>query len=171
MKDMLKLFDGSQPLDELCKMVGRRGATVRLDGMVGGALSPYAAAAVERCGGVHVFVAVDRDAAAYLMNDFYALLDEERVKFFPSSYKRSAAYGVEDAQGVVQRTNAVNALMGAQNGPYTILCTYPEALAESIVSPEALNEDTINISVGDKVRISELTERLEGMGFERVEFV
>ena len=171
MKDMLKLFDGSQPLDELCKMVRRRGATVRLDGMVGGALSPYAAAAVERCGGVHVFVAVDRDAAAYLMNDFYALLDEERVKFFPSSYKRSAAYGVEDAQGVVQRTNAVNALMGAQNGPYTILCTYPEALAESIVSPEALNEDTINISVGDKVRISELTERLEGMGFERVDFV
>ena len=49
-----------------------------------------------------VFVAEDRDAAAYLLNDFYNLLDERQVYFFPSSWKRSAAYGAEDAQGVVQ---------------------------------------------------------------------
>ena len=53
-----------------------------------------------KTGGVHIFVADDRDAAAYLLNDFYNLLDEKQVYFFPSSYKRSAAYGAEDAQGV-----------------------------------------------------------------------
>ena len=168
---MLKLFDGSRPLDELCKALKRHGGTVRLEGMVGGALSSYAAAAVERCGGIHVFVAEDRDAAAYLMNDFYALLDEERVKFFPSSYKRSIAYGTEDAQGVVQRTNTVNALLGASCGAYTVVCTYPEALAESIVSPEVLGGDTLSVAVGDRLRMADLEERLEDMGFSRVDFV
>ena len=43
------------------------------------------------------------------MNDFYNLLDEKQVYFFPSSYKRSVAYGAEDAQGVVQRTAAMSA--------------------------------------------------------------
>ncbi len=52
--------------------------------LVGGALS-YAAAAVPAVGGVHIFVAEDRDAAAYLLNDFYNLLDERQVYFFPSS--------------------------------------------------------------------------------------
>ena len=71
-------------------------------------------------------MAEDRDAAAYLMNDFYNLLDEKQVYFFPSSYKRSVAYGAEDAQGVVQRTAAMNAVKGFTKG-YLIVCTYPEA--------------------------------------------
>ncbi|MFR6556962.1 MAG: hypothetical protein ACLURY_02875 [Alistipes putredinis] len=33
-------------------------------------LSVYAAALIARTGGTHVFVAEDRDAAAYLLNDF-----------------------------------------------------------------------------------------------------
>jgi transcription-repair coupling factor (superfamily II helicase) len=33
-------------------------------------------------GGVHIFLADDRDSAAYLLNDLYELLDEERVHFF-----------------------------------------------------------------------------------------
>ena len=57
-------------------------------------------------------MAEDRDAAAYLLNDFYALLDERQVYFFPGSYKRSIVYGTEDAQGVVQRTAALSACVG-----------------------------------------------------------
>ena len=69
-------------------------------------------------------MAEDRDAAAYLLNEFYALLDEKQVYFFPGSYKRSIVYGTEDAQGVVQRTAALSALrreMAA--GEYRIICT------------------------------------------------
>jgi len=90
---------GSKALGRLCREYKNRSATVHLEELVGGALSFYAAAAVAESGGVHVFVAEDRDAAAYLLNDFYNLLDERQVYFFPSSWKRSAAYGAEDAQG------------------------------------------------------------------------
>ena len=86
---------GSKALGRLCREYKNRSATVHLEELVGGALSFYAAAAVAKTGGVHIFVAEDRDAAAYLLNDFYNLLDEKQVYFFPSSYKRSAAYGAE----------------------------------------------------------------------------
>ncbi len=171
MNDMLRFFDGSEPLRKLCRELGKESVTVRLDELVGGALSPYAAAAIARCGGVHVFVAEDRDAAAYLMNDFYALLDEERVFFFPSSYKNSIVYGNEDAQGVVQRTNTVNALRGAAGKGYIVVCTYPEALAEGVVDPDTMNGDMLSLDVGSAISISELEERLESMGFKPVDFV
>lgn len=69
------------------------------------------------------------------MNDFYNLLDEKQVYFFPSSYKRSVAYGAEDAQGVVQRTAAMSAVKGFTKG-YLIVCTYPEALVERVADAE-----------------------------------
>ena len=109
-EQMAAFLAESKPLKKLCREAKTDGATVHLEELVGGALSFYAAAMIERTGGLHLFVADDRDAAAYLMNDFYRLLDEEQIYFFPSSYKRSVAYGAEDSQGVVQRTAALTAL-------------------------------------------------------------
>lgn len=65
-----------------------------------------------------------------MLNDFYALLDEDRVHFFPTSYKKSILYGKEDAQGLVQRTNTLNAIR-RNDAPYIVVCTYPEALART----------------------------------------
>ncbi len=161
---------GSKALSELCREYQKERATVCLKEMVGGALSFYAAAAVAKIGGIHVFVAEDRDSAAYLMNDFYNLLDESKVCFFPSSYKRSAAYGAEDAQGVVQRTTTMNAVRSFKEG-YLVVCTYPEALAERVVDAETLRRDTIAVGVGDKISIDVLEDALTGAGFTRVDFV
>lgn len=162
---------GSKNLGALCREYKKAGAAVHLEELVGGALPFYASAVVARCGGVHVFVAEDRDAAAYLLNDFYNLLDEERVCFFPSSYKHSAANGVEDPQGVVQRTATMNALRGFAGKGYLVVCTYPEALAERIVDAEALNRGTIAVQVGDRISIEVLEQELVDAAFTRVDFV
>ena len=162
---------GSKNLGALCREYKKAGAAVHLEELVGGALPFYASAVVARCGGVHVFVAEDRDAAAYLLNDFYNLLDEERVCFFPSSYKHSAANGVEDPQGVVQRTATMNALRGFAGKGYLVVCTYPEALAERIVDAEALNRGTIAVRVGDRISIEVLEQELVDAAFTRVDFV
>ena len=161
---------GSKALPRLCREYKKERATVHLKELVGGALSFYAAAAAAKTGGVHVFVAEDRDAAAYLMNDFYNLLDEKQVYFFPSSYKRSVAYGAEDAQGVVQRTAAMNAVKGFTKG-YLIVCTYPEALAERVADAETLRRDTIAVKVGDSISIAVLEDALVDANFTRVDFV
>ncbi|WP_295901345.1 transcription-repair coupling factor [uncultured Alistipes sp.] len=162
---------GSKALGRLCREYENRSATVHLEELVGGALSFYAAAAVAESGGVHVFVAEDRDAAAYLLNDFYNLLDERQVYFFPSSWKRSAAYGAEDAQGVVQRTATMHAVRNFTGKGYLVVCTCPEALAERVADAEALQRETITVRVGDRISIEVLEQALVDASFTRVDFV
>jgi len=182
-EEILGRIGETESLKRLCRELKPAGAAVHLQDLVGGALSSYAAAAVVRMGGVHVFVAEDRDAAAYLMNDFYALLDEKSVYFFPSAYKRSIAYGQEEAQGVVQRTAALNALRSCrggekgakgakgEKGAYAVLCTWPEALAERVVDNERLRQRTVRVRVGDRISIGVLEQELADGGFTRVDFV
>ena len=170
--NMLKLLAGAETLGEMVRATESSERTILLKDLVGGALSAYAAALIARTGGVHLFVAEDRDAAAYLLNDLYGLLDESRIYFFPTSYKRSIVYGTEDPQGIVQRTAALNALRESlPAGDYRVLCTYPEALAERVTDPDAMGRKTIQIKVGDKLAIADLEQRLIDSGFTRVDFV
>ena len=169
--DYLKsIVRNSKRAKELKKCLGTLGSTVHLEQMVGGAYSLYAASTVEQMGGIHIFLAEDRDTAAYLVNDLYELLDEERVEFFSSGYKRSAAYGAEDPQGVVRRTSALNAISNFKSG-YLAVCTYPEALAESVTERVDLAEQSLRLKVGDKLEQNTLVNWLIEHGFERVDFV
>lgn len=170
MNPLTDLVRNSKRAAEIEKSLENVGSTVHLQQMVGGAYSLYAAATVERVGGIHIFMAADRDTAAYLLNDFYELLDEERVVFFSSGYKRSAAYGTEDAQGIVRRTGALNAI-STYKGGYLVVCTYPEAVAEAVAERRRMEEQSRSISVGDTLKQSELVEWLQTMRFERVDFV
>ncbi len=169
--DYLKgLVRNSKQANELRKCLEKLGSTVHLEQMVGGAYSLYAAGTVERMGGIHIFLADDRDSAAYLVNDLYELLGEERVEFFSSGYKRSAAYGSEDAQGVVRRTSALNAITTFKKG-FLAVCTYPEALAESVAEPVDMAEQSLHLKVGDRMEQSTLVNWLMEHGFNRVDFV
>ena len=161
----------TKPFVLLQKELKQKGNTVYLNELVGGALSFYMAAAVSKVVGLHVVVAEDRDAAAYVMNDLYALLDEKRVLFFPSAYKRSIVYGQQEAQSVVMRTNALNAIGNIKDGDYLVICTYPEALAERVAGAVELSEHSVKVSRGDNIKIAELVDILEQLGFERVDFV
>ena len=164
------LIRNSKRAEELKKSLENIGSTVHLEQMVGGAYSLYAADMVERLGGIHIFLADDRDTAAYLVNDLYELLDEERVAFFSSGYKRSAAYGAEDPQGIVRRTGALNAISNFKDG-YLAVCTYPEALAETVIDSRSLNAQSLRIAVGDTLEQNDLVEWLVEQGFTRVDFV
>ena len=164
------LVRDSKLAKQLHKCLEKKGSTVHLEQLVGGAFSLYAAESVERVGGVHIFLMEDRDSAAYLVNDFYELLDDERVAFFPSGYKRSVAYGSEDAQGVVQRTSTLNAITNHREG-YLVVCTYPEALAETVTARVNLDEQSLHLRAGDTYAQSQLVAWLDEHEFVRVEFV
>ena len=167
---ILQRVEGSKPYKQLCKELKKESVTVHLEDLVGGALSLYSAAVIRARGGVHIFVAEDRDAAAYMLNDLYALLDEDRVCFFPTSYKKSILYGKEDAQGVVQRTNTLNAIRHCHDG-YVVVCTYPEALAERVADEGAISARSIRLAVGDTISIATLADKLAEQGFTQVDFV
>ena len=170
MNYLKSIIRNSKLAGELKKSLENIGSTVHLNQLVGGAYSLYAADVVESVGGIHIFLADDRDAAAYLVNDLYELLDEEHVAFFASGSKRSVAYGGEDAQGIVRRTGALNSITNFKGG-YLAICTYPEALAETVVDERSLVAQSLRISVGDTLEQSTLVDWLVEQGFVRVEFV
>ena len=164
------MVEASKPYKQLSKELKKESVTVHLEDLVGGALSLYSAATIRARGGVHLFVAEDRDAAAYMLNDLYALLDEDRVCFFPTSFKKSILYGKEDAQGVVQRTNTLNTIRHCRDG-YVVVCTYPEALAERVADENTISDRSIRLVVGDSIAISDLADKLAERGFVQVDFV
>ncbi len=169
-EQLLALFAKSKGVEQLKKGYKKQSTTHLLSEMVSGALSLYASALIREVGGVHIFVAEDRDSAAYLLNDLYTLLGEESIYFLPSSYKRSILYGTEDANGVVQRTSTMNALRSGGT-PYTVVCTYPEALIERVVDTDALRREMIELKVGMRLGVDFLVEQLEAVGFTKVDFV
>lgn len=171
MHKILEVAVETKPFLQLQKELKQKSNTVYLNELVGGAFPFYLAAAVSKTAGLHILVAEDRDAAAYAMNDLYALLDEKRVLFFPSAYKRSLLYGREDAQGVVMRTNVMNAIRELSKEDYLVVCTYPEALAEGVLDAESLSEHSITINKGETIKIAELVDMLEQLGFVLVDFV
>ncbi len=170
MGSIIPLLSTSKGIASLEVAHKKMGTTIHLQGVVGSAFSSYGAALIARVGGVHIFVAEDRDAAAYMLNDIYELIGEQGVYFLPTSYKRSIIYGREDSNGVVQRTSAMNAVRRAIGEP-VILCTYPEALSEMVVDPDTMRRGAITLRVGDSLSIAFLVENLEAAGFMRVDFV
>ncbi len=171
-EDIFQLFSTSQGLKALLGAYKSKSTTIHLKELVGGALSSYAAALISEVGGSHIFVCENRDEAAYLLCDFYALLGEESVYFLPTSYKRSIIYGKEDANGIVQRTSTLNRLR-ANNAQtdFTIVCTYPEALAERVVDSSLMRSTQISLKVGETIATDILIASLEEMGFSKVDFV
>ena len=94
---------------------------------------------------MHIFVAEDRDAAAYLLNDFYNLLDEkQRPISSPRPTSVRSAYGAEDAPGRGATHCGDERTCGRFTKGYLVVCTYPEALAERVVDAATLQRDTID---------------------------
>ncbi len=53
----------------------------------------------------------------------------------------------------------------------TLIVTYPDALAERVVSKKELDENTLTVKVGDEFDISKLEKRIFELGFEHTDYV
>ena len=112
----------------------------------------------------------DLEEAGYFYHDLRQLSPHpERIFFFPSAYKRSIKYGHKDAANEILRTEVLS-MLSHPSEPFVIVC-YPDALAERVVAQKVLQENTLQLSVQEKVDILFVAEVLDGYGFERVDYV
>ena len=86
-----------------------------------------------------IVIADSLDDAGYLYHDLCRLCGEKAVAMLPSGYKRHIKYGQPDAPSQILRNEAVSRLY-AQDSSLKFMVTYPEAIAERIASPGAVNE-------------------------------
>ena len=126
------------------------------------------------------------EAAQYIYSDLRSLesrganehsgtSQESSVFFFPHSQKRRAV----DEAAQIQRTECLTALTRAEGlrvrgdglQDPLIIVTYPEAIAEPVPAKEELTAISFQLSVGQEVQISAVSEQLSDLGFERVDFV
>ena len=143
---------------------------VKADGLCGSSAALLLASIMSGRGNYPNLLVVmnDLDDAGYVYHDLTQMMGEERVLFFPSSYKRAIKYNQKDAGNEILRTEVLTKVAETQD---LIVVTYPDAMAERVVSKKELDENTLAVKVGDEFDISDLEKRIFELGFERTDYV
>ena len=115
-----------------------------------------------------LFILNDLEEAGYFYHDLVQANGDKDILFFPSSYRRAIKYGQSDAASEILRTEVLNRL---QNGDAFSIVTYPEALAEKVVSAQRMDEHTLKLKVGMDYGVEHLEEVLFEHGFNLVDYV
>ena len=115
-----------------------------------------------------VFVLGDAEEAGYFYHDLVQINGDTDVLFFPSSYRRAIKYGQKDAGNEILRTEVLSRL---QKGDALCVVTYPDALAEKVVSGKELSTHTLKLEVGQHISVETIMDKLSELGFVREDYV
>ncbi|HLN52422.1 MAG TPA: transcription-repair coupling factor [Lentimicrobium sp.] len=123
-----------------------------------------------------LIISQDKEEAAYMFNDLENLLLEQdtpfhkkKVLFYPTSYRRPYEVEKTDNNNILSRTEVLKRLGTREGG--TIVVTYPDALAEKVVSRTFLKKNTLRLNVKESLSIDFVIDLLMEYNFERVDFV
>lgn len=119
----------------------------------------------------YVCILNDLEEAGYFYHDLVQVTGGNGIYFFPSAYRRDIKYGHVDAANEILRTEVLSRLQDAEGQSPFVIVSYPEALAEKVVNRERLKENTLKITVGEKVDIMFVADVLDKYGFEAVDYV
>lgn len=115
-----------------------------------------------------LFVLDDADEAGYFYHDLTQMLGQESVFFFPSSYRRAVKYGQRDAANEILRTEVL-ARLSAGNPIFIV--SYPDALAELVVSKQHLDEKILKLSVAQQIPQVDVVHQLRDFKLQEVDYV
>ncbi len=142
--------------------------TIFLGGTHGSCPSLFFSAFVRRSPLVCLFVLNDSEEAGYFYHDMVQVNGDHDTLFFPSSYRRAIKYGQKDAANEILRTEVLSRI--EKKEPVAVV-TYPEAIAEKVVSKKTLSDKTIGVKVGQNIDTSFLMKTLSDYGFSHVDYV
>lgn len=142
--------------------------TIFLKGVHASCTSLFASGFVKSCPGIYLYILDDLEEAGYFYHDMVQVNGEEDILFYPSSYRRTIKYGQKDAGNEILRTEALSRL--EKREPVCIV-TYPDALAEKVVTRQQLTDRTVQVKVGQEIEVDKLVRELTDLGFERVDYV
>ena len=142
--------------------------TVFLEGVHASCTSLFASAFLKKINRVQVFILNDLEEAGYFYHDMVQVNGDGQILFFPSSYRRAIKYGQKDAANEILRTEVLSRL--EKKEPVAVV-TYPDALAEKVVSQKILSDRTLKLGVGQHIDTDTITRKLVDFGFEHVDYV
>jgi len=177
-KDLISLFRQSKSLNNLIDVLRDKNVKHHgVQGLIGSAHAVAIAAIFEDAGKQqHLVVLPDKEQSAYFYNDLENLFDEretehnkKRVLFYPTTYKRPYEPEKLDAAYQLSRTEVMNRFL--EGTRKTIVVTYPEALAEKVITKRYLSKNIMKLRKGEEVSLDFISDLLIEFNFEVVDFV
>ncbi|MBP5776901.1 MAG: transcription-repair coupling factor [Prevotella sp.] len=164
-QELEKKYAQLPQVSALAKEMGKSSVkTIFLEGLLGSS-APMLFGSLSRKSQIPLlFILQDAEEAGYFYHDLTQLMGTRDVLFFPSSYRRAIKYAQRDAASEILRTEVLASLS-------LYIVTYPEALAEMVVSKKTLDTRTLVLEKGQTVSITEIEKTLRGFGFREVDYV
>ena len=142
--------------------------TIHLNGVQASCASFFASGFIKNRSGINLFILDDQEEAGYFYHDMVQVNGDTDILFYPSSYRRTIKYGQKDAGNEILRTEVLSRLEKKES---VSIVTYPDALAEKVVTRQQLTDKTISLKVGQNIETEQLADNLTDYGFERVDYV
>ena len=169
LQDIAKLYGRSPQANALVDLLKKKSVhSLFLQGLVCSSASMFFGSMKTRLKRSVLFVLDDADEAGYFYHDLTQMLGQESVFFFPSSYRRAVKYGQRDAANEILRTEVL-ARLSAGNPIFIV--SYPEALAELVVSKQHLDEKILKLSVGQQIPQVDVVHQLRDFKLQEVDYV
>jgi transcription-repair coupling factor (superfamily II helicase) len=185
--ELTSLFSQSKKVGQLNDSLKKDRAHVHLRGVVGSGMALAAYASILKSGGYHILILPDKEEAAYMLNDLEGACgklpgDEKfsdtaiQLFFFPRSARMAYEVEATDNANVAMRAEVLNDLKraietGTDSSKPICVITYPEALAEKVITQKALTGATFEITQGNDLDIDFVDEWMHTYGFEKVDYV
>lgn len=169
-QELLKIFAAHPQVTALNSLLnGNTPTNIFLKGLNGSGAAMTIASLFLKRRGSYVCILNDQEEAGYFYHDLIQLTGSNDIYFFPSAYRRAIKYGHIDPANEILRTEVLSVLQD-QEAPFVIV-SYPDALAEKVISRDDLKKNTLKISVGEKLDNMFVSDVLDEYGFEQVDYV
>jgi transcription-repair coupling factor (superfamily II helicase) len=139
-----------------------------LDGLSGSSVLFYIASSFKSNPMSILYVADDKDKAAYSYDTLMTLLGGD-IMLLTDSFRRPGNFVEINTANVLRRSEVASTLVNGVKP--NIIVAYPESIFEMVVNPVELDKDKITVKVGEKFDRDFVIEILIEYGFERVDFV
>ena len=183
-QELVKLYAQLPQVSALAKELGKSSnSTIFLDGLLGSSAPMLFSSLATKCPCRLLFILQDAEEAGYFYHDLVQLMGSRDVLFFPSSYRRAVKYAQRDAASEILRTEVLTQLSASPSTPLSphsslptppssiYIVTYPEALAEMVVSKQTLDTRTLVLEKDQTIAISDIEKTLRSFGFKEVDYV
>ena len=169
-QDLERLYAKLPQVSALAREIEKSSVrAIFLEGLLGSSAPMLFASMVSKCKSRLLFVLQDAEEAGYFYHDLTQLLGSRDVLFFPSSYRRAIKYAQRDAASEILRTEVMARL--AQQDELLYVVTYPEALAELVVSKKSLDSRTLVLEKDQTIDVTDVAKTLRDFGFREVDYV
>ena len=169
LQEIAKLYGRSPQANALFDLLKKKSVhSVFLQGLVCSSASVYFGSLQAKMKRTVLFVLNDADEAGYFYHDLAQMLGQESAFFFPSSYRRAIKYGQRDAANEILRTEVLARLSA---GKQIYIVSYPDALAELVVSKQILDERILKLTVGQQIAQVDIVHQLRDFGLQETDYV